>query len=73
MTNKVQSCCYYGGRESTDASHDEEREKLTSKNDFTASCISYAVGWGIFGIFRIFVTRTAEVTTLSVDIYQSPF
>ena len=27
---------------------------------------------GIFGVFRIFVTRTAEVTSLSVDIYHSP-
>ena len=28
---------------------------------------------GIFGVFRIFVTRTAEVTSLSVDIYYNPF
>ena len=28
---------------------------------------------GRFGVFRIFVTRTAEVTSSSVDIYHSPF
>ena len=28
---------------------------------------------GIFGVFRIFVTRTAEVTSSSADIYHSPF
>ena len=29
--------------------------------------------WGMFGVFRIFVTRTAKVTSLSVDIYRNPF
>ena len=28
---------------------------------------------GIFGVFHIFDTRTAEVTFLSVDVYHSPF
>ena len=27
---------------------------------------------GILGVFRIFVTRTAEVTSLAVDVYHSP-
>ena len=72
MTNNVQTCCYNGGRKLRCEPQWRAR-KMDLEKWFHSRHVSVMLSaWGIFSVFRIFVTRTAEVTSLSVDIYHSP-
>ena len=73
MTNKVQTCCYNGERKLRCKLWWIAR-KMDLKKIISQRHVSVMLSaWGIFGVFRIFDTRTAEVTFLSVDVYHSPF
>ena len=72
MTNNVQTCCYNGGRKLRCEPRWRAR-KMDLEKWFHSRHVSVMLSaWGIFDVIRIFVTRTAEVTSLSVDIYHSP-